>query len=31
MQLALPDDEALTLHTEAIFDGLYAYLQREPL
>ena len=31
MQLALPDDEALTLHTEAIFDGLYAYLQRETL
>ena len=31
MQLALPDDEALSLHTDAIFDGLYAYLQRETL
>jgi hypothetical protein len=31
MQLALPDDEALTSHTEAIFDGLYAYLQRVTL
>jgi hypothetical protein len=27
----LPDDEALTLHTDAIFEGLYAYLQRETL
>ena len=31
MQLTLPDDEALTLRTDAIFDGLYAYLQREAL
>jgi len=31
MQLALPDDEALSLHTDAIFDGLYAYLRRETL
>lgn len=31
MQLALPDDEALTRHTDAIFDGLYAYLRRETL
>jgi len=31
MQLALPDDEALSLHTDAIFDGLYANLQRETL
>ena len=31
MQLTLPDDEALTLHTDVIFDGLYAYLQREAL
>ena len=31
MQLALPDDETLTRHTDAIFDGLYAYLRRETL
>ena len=31
MQLALPDDEVLTLHTDVIFDGLYAYLRRETL
>jgi hypothetical protein len=31
MQLALPDDEALNLHTHAVFDGLYAYLRRETL
>ncbi len=31
MQLALPDDEALTRHTDAVFDGLYAYLRRETL
>jgi hypothetical protein len=31
MQLALPDDETLTLHTDYIFDGLYAYLRRETL
>jgi hypothetical protein len=29
MQLALPDDEALTRHTDALYDGLYAYLGRE--
>ena len=31
MQLALPDDEALSRHTDTIFDGLYAYLRRETL
>jgi hypothetical protein len=31
MQLALPDDETLTLHTDTIFDGLYAYLRKETL
>ena len=31
MQLALPDDEALTRHTDALYDGLYAYLGREVL
>ena len=31
MQLALPDDEALSHHTDAIFDGLYTYLRRETL
>jgi hypothetical protein len=31
MQLALPDDEALTYHTDALYDGLYAYLRREVL
>jgi hypothetical protein len=31
MQLALPDDEALTYHTDALYDGLYAYLGREVL
>ncbi len=31
MQLALPDDEALTGHTDALYDGLYAYLGREVL
>jgi hypothetical protein len=31
MQLALPDDEALTHHTDALYDGLYAYLRREVL
>ena len=31
MQLALPDDDALIRHTDAIFDGLYAYLRRETL
>jgi len=31
MQLALPDDEALIRYTDAIFDGLYAYLRRETL
>jgi hypothetical protein len=29
MQLALPDDEALTRHTDALYQGLYAYLGRE--
>ena len=31
MQLALPDDETLRLHTDSIFDGLYVYLRRETL
>ena len=31
MQLALPDDEALIHHTDAIYNGLYAYLRREVL
>ena len=31
MQLALPDDEVLTSHTDALYDGLYAYLGREVL
>ena len=31
MQLALPDDEALTHHTDRLYDGLYAYLSRETL
>ncbi|MCA1715978.1 MAG: chromate resistance protein [Actinobacteria bacterium] len=31
MQLALPDDEILTRHSDALYDGLYAYLGREVL
>jgi hypothetical protein len=31
MQLALPDDEVLTSHTDTLYDGLYAYLRREML
>lgn len=31
MQLALPDDETLTRHTDVLFDGLYVYLGREVL
>ena len=31
MQLSLPDDHALIEHTDATFDGLYAYLRRETL
>ncbi len=31
MQLALPDDEVLTRHTDALYDGLYAYLSRQVL
>ena len=31
MQLALPDDRTLTSHTDALYDGLYAYLSREVL
>jgi hypothetical protein len=31
MQLVLPDDESLALHTDIIFDSLYAYLRRETL
>ena len=30
-QLVLHDDLILTRHTDAIFDGLYAYLSREVL
>jgi hypothetical protein len=31
MQLSLPDDHALAVHTDALYDGLYAYLRRETL
>lgn len=31
MQLVLPDDHTLTGYTDAVFDGLYAYLSREVL
>ena len=31
MQLALLDDQTLTYHTDALYDGLYAYLRREVL
>jgi hypothetical protein len=31
MQLALPDDEALIQHSDAVFDGLRVYLGREVL
>jgi len=31
MQLALPDDEVLTRHTDVLYDGLYAHLSREVL
>ncbi len=31
MQLALSDDEALTHHTDVLYDGLYIYLRREVL
>ena len=31
MQMVLPDDETLTGYTDAVFDGLYAYLRREVL
>ena len=31
MQLALSDDQSLTYHTDALYDGLYAYLRREVL
>jgi hypothetical protein len=31
MQLALPDDEALTHYTDVLYDGLYMYLSREVL
>jgi hypothetical protein len=31
MQLVLPDDQTLTGYTDAVFDGLYAYLKREAL
>jgi hypothetical protein len=31
MQLALPDDESLTRHTDALYEGLYIYLGREVL
>ncbi|MBA2692561.1 MAG: chromate resistance protein [Rubrobacter sp.] len=29
MQLSLPDDDALTLRTDALYDGLHTYLERE--
>ena len=31
MQLSLPDDLTLSVHTDALYDGLYAYLSRETL
>jgi hypothetical protein len=31
MQLSLPDDLMLSSHTDALYDGLYAYLSREVL
>jgi hypothetical protein len=31
MQLALSDDQSLTHYTDALYDGLYAYLRREVL
>jgi hypothetical protein len=31
MQLALPHDHTLAEHTDTLYDGLYAYLQRETL
>ena len=31
MQLVLPDDQTLTGYTDAVFEGLYAYLSREVL
>jgi hypothetical protein len=31
MQMVLPDDETLTGYSDAVFDGLYAYLRREVL
>lgn len=31
MQRVLPDDRTLTGYTDAVFDGLYAYLSREVL
>jgi len=31
MQIALPGDHVLTRHTDALYDGLYAYLSREVL
>jgi len=31
MQLALPDDHVLTRRTDALYEGLYAYLSREVL
>ncbi|MDX6380641.1 MAG: hypothetical protein QOI57_1665 [Rubrobacteraceae bacterium] len=31
MQLTLSNDEALTYHTDALYEGLYVYLSREVL
>ena len=31
MQIVLPDDETLIGHTDAIYEGLYAYLSRQVL
>jgi hypothetical protein len=31
MQMALRDDQPLTQHTDALYNGLYAYLSREVL
>src|SRR5215210_1126840 len=29
MQLSLPDDLTLSVHTDVLYDGLYAYLSRD--
>jgi hypothetical protein len=31
MQLSLPDDQTLSVHTDFLYEGLYVYLSREVL